>query len=121
MWFVNRTTDSGLRTTLGKAVAALADERDVDRHDLVEAIDGFEFAVRAHESPARKVLAGEADAGLGLRSTVEALGTVFVPCGAERVRVFAAEGRRGKPGVRRLEQAFEEADDDLDSLPGYGR
>ena len=119
--FVNRTTDSGLRTTLGNAVAALADERDVDRHDLVEAIDGFEFAVRAHESPARKVLAGEADAGLGLRSTAEALGTGFVPCGTERVRAFAAKERREKPGVRRLERAVENADDVLDSLPGYGR
>ena len=119
--FVNRTTDSGLRTTLGNAVAALADERGVDRHDLVEAIDGFEFAVRAHESPARKVLAGKADAGLGLRSTAEALGMGFVPCGEERVRVFAAEGRREKPGVRRLERAIEEADDVLGTLPGYGR
>ena len=121
MRFVNRTTDSGLRTTLGNAVAALADDRGVDRHDLVEAIDGFEFAVRAHESPARKVLAGKADAGLGLRSTAEALGTGFVPCGTERVRVFAAEERREKPGVRRLQRAIEEADDLLDSLPGYGR
>ncbi|PSQ16189.1 molybdopterin biosynthesis protein, partial [Halobacteriales archaeon QS_7_69_60] len=119
--FVNRTTDSGLRTTLGNAVAALADERGVDRHDLVEAIDGFEFAVRAHESPAQKVLAGKADAGLGLRSTAEALGTGFVPCGTERVRAFAAEERREKPGVRRLERAIEDADDVLDSLPGYGR
>ena len=53
--------------------------------------------------------------------TGEALGTEFVPCGAERVRVFAAEGRREKQGVRRLERAIEEADDVLDSLPGYGR
>ena len=119
--FVNRTTDSGLRTTLGNAVAALADERGVERRDLVEAIDGFEVAVRAHESPARNVLAGEADAGLGLRSTAEALRTGFVPCGTERVRVFGAEGRREKPGVRRLERAIEEADDVLGTLPGYGR
>ena len=84
-----------------------------------EAIDGFEFAVRAHESPARKVLAGEADAGLGLRSTAEQLGMGFVGCGEETVRVFAAEGRREKPGVRRLERAIENADDVLDSLPGY--
>jgi len=111
--FVNRTTDSGLRTTdsglrmtLGNAVAALADDRGAERHDLVEVIDGFEFAVRAHESPARKVLAGEADAGLGLRSTAEALGTGFVPCGEERVRAFAAEERREKPGVRQLERAY---------------
>ncbi|MFW5963944.1 MAG: molybdopterin biosynthesis protein, partial [Natronomonas sp.] len=85
--FVNRTTDSGLRTTLGNAVADLAGERGVDRHDLVEAIDGFEFAVRAHESPARKVLAGKADAGLGLAATADALGMGFVPCGTETVRV----------------------------------
>ncbi|PSP77991.1 molybdopterin biosynthesis protein [Halobacteriales archaeon QS_4_69_225] len=119
--FVNRTTDSGLRTTLGATVAALADDRGAERHDLVEAIDGFEFAVRAHESPARKVLAGAADAGLGLRATAERLGTGFVPCGEERVRVLAAEGRADKPGVRRLERAVEDADDVLGSLPGYGR
>ncbi|PSQ33653.1 molybdopterin biosynthesis protein [Halobacteriales archaeon SW_12_69_24] len=119
--FVNRTTDAGLRGTLGDALAELAEDRGVDRHDLVGAIDGFEVAVRAHESPARKVQAGAAEAGLGLRSTAEALGTGFVPCGAERVRVFAAEGRREKPGVRQLERAIEEADDVLDSLPGYGR
>ena len=119
--FVNRTTDSGLRTTLGTAVAALADDRGAERHDLVEAVDGFEFAVRAHESPARKVLAGAADAGLGLRSTAEQLGMGFVPCGEERVRAFAAEERREKPGVRRLERAIKDADDVLGSLPGYGR
>ena len=71
--------------------------------------------------PDRKVLAGKADAGLGLRPTAEQLGMGFVPCGEERIRVFAAEGRREKPGVRRLERAIEEADDVLDSLPGYGR
>ena len=67
------------------------------------------------------MLAGEADAGLGLRSTAEALGTRFVPCGEERVRAFAAEERREKPGVRRLERAIEDADDVLGSLPGYDR
>ena len=67
------------------------------------------------------MLAGKADAGLGLRPTVEALGTGFVPCGTERVRVFAAEERREKPGVRRLERAIEDADDVLGTLPGYGR
>ncbi|PSP41375.1 molybdopterin biosynthesis protein [Halobacteriales archaeon QH_10_70_21] len=117
--FVNRTTDSGLRTTLGNAVAALADERGVDRHDLVEAIDGFEFAVRAHESPARKVLAGTADAGLGLRATAESLGMGFVPCGEERVRVFAAEDRAEKPGVRRLEAAISSMGAVADELAGY--
>ncbi|WP_336135891.1 molybdopterin biosynthesis protein [Natronomonas amylolytica] len=117
--FVNRTTDAGLRTTLGNAVADLADERGVDRHDLVEAIDGFDFAVRAHESPARKVLAGKADAGLGLRATAERLGMGFVSCGEEAVRVFAAEDRADKPGVRSLADAVDGAESVLADLPGY--
>ncbi|MEF8914827.1 molybdopterin biosynthesis protein [Natronomonas sp.] len=117
--FVNRTADAGLRTTLGNAVADLADERGVDRHDIVEAIDGFDFAVRAHESPARKVLAGKADAGLGLRATAEGLGMGFVSCGEEAVRVFAAEDRADKPGVRSLADAVEGAGSVLADLPGY--
>ncbi|QLD84258.1 molybdopterin biosynthesis protein [Natronomonas halophila] len=117
--FVNRTTDAGLRTTLGNAVAELADERGVDRHDLVEAIDGFDFAVRAHESPARKVLAGKADAGLGLRATAERLGMDFVLCGEETVRVFAADERADKPGVQSLADAIADAESVFADLPGY--
>jgi putative molybdopterin biosynthesis protein len=117
--FVNRTTDAGLRTTLGSAVAELADERGVDRHDVVEAIDGFDFAVRAHESPARKVLAGKADAGLGLRATAERLGMGFVSCGEEAVRVFAADERAEKPGVQSLADAIADADSVFAGLPGY--
>jgi len=117
--FVNRTTDSGLRTTLGEALGPLADERGVDRHDLVDAIDGFEVAVRAHESPARKVLAGRADAGLGLRATAGSLDMAFVACGWEPVRVLAAADRREKPGVAALATAVRESDAVLDSLAGY--
>ncbi|QLD90720.1 molybdopterin biosynthesis protein [Natronomonas salina] len=118
--FVNRTTDAGLRTTLDDAVAALADDRGVDRHELVEAVDGYEFAVRAHESPARKVLSGSADAGLGLRVTADRLGMDFVPCGDEPVRVLASDDRLEKRGVQRLRDAVVDAADVLDDLPGYG-
>jgi putative molybdopterin biosynthesis protein len=119
--FVNRTTGSGLRTSLGDAVADLAAERGTDRHDLVEAIDGFELAVRAHESPARKVLAGDADAGLGLRATADRLGAGFVPVGTETVRVVGNPDRAGKPGAAALGAAIAEMDDLLAELPGYGR
>jgi putative molybdopterin biosynthesis protein len=117
--FVNRTTDSGLRTSLGEAVASLADERAVDRHDLVSAIDGFQLSVRAHESPARKVLAGEADAGLGLRATADRLETGFVSLGTQRVRVLGNPDRIAKPGVERLSALLdggleERADADAD-------
>ena len=119
--FVNRTTDSGLRTSLSNTLAALADERGVDRHDLVEAVDGFDRAVRAHESPARRVLAGKADAGLGLRATAEKLGLGLVPVGTETVRVLAAPERIDKPGVQRLREAVAEGRDVFDALPGYAR
>jgi putative molybdopterin biosynthesis protein len=119
--FVNRTTNAGLRTSLSNALAALAEERGADRHDLVEAIDGFDRAVRAHESPARRVLAGKADVGLGLRATADRLDLGFVPVGEETVRVLAAPDRREKPAVRALAAAIDDAGDVLDALPGYGR
>jgi putative molybdopterin biosynthesis protein len=119
--FVNRTSASGLRTTLGNALADLAETRGLDRHELVEAIDGFEAGVRAHESPARRVLAGQADVGLGLRATAERLGLGFVTCGEERVRVLAATDRAEKPGVQALSAAIADGDRTLGSLPGYSR
>jgi putative molybdopterin biosynthesis protein len=116
---VNRTTDSGLRTSLGDAVAALADERGVDRHDVVDAIDGFELAVRAHESPARKVLAGQADAGLGLRATADRLDAGFVSLGEQLVQVHADPDRVEKPGVTALAAVLDDVDSLVDDLAGY--
>jgi molybdenum cofactor synthesis domain-containing protein len=117
--FVNRTTASGLRGSLGAAIAALADDRGVDRHALVDRIDGFERATRAHESPARRVREGDADAGLGLRASADRLDTGFVPVDAEPVRVLAAPRRTDKPGVEALADTLETAGDVLDGLPGY--
>jgi molybdenum cofactor synthesis domain-containing protein len=118
--FVNRTTDSGLRTSLSNALADLAAERGVDRHDLVEAIDGFDRAVRAHESPARRVLEGKADAGLGLRATAAKLDLGFVPVGTETVRVLANPDRVEKPGVERLRAVVRDGGADvLTDLAGY--
>ncbi|MFB6303771.1 MAG: molybdopterin biosynthesis protein [Haloferacaceae archaeon] len=119
--FVNRGPDSGLRAALDGAVAALADDRGVDDRDLTDAVRGYDLTLRAHESPARKVVAGEADAGLGLRATATKLGAGFVPLGTQRVRVRAAPARAGKPGVERLADAVGDADDVLDDLDGYGR
>ncbi|NHN59647.1 MULTISPECIES: molybdopterin biosynthesis protein [Halorussus] len=120
--FVNRGSDSGLRTSLGDAVAALAEERGTTRRELTGAIDGFELAAKAHESPARKVGAGQADAGLGLRATAEKLGLGFVPVGTETVRVLANPDREEKPGVRDLSAALDDRlDDVLAELPGFGR
>ncbi|MFO7927453.1 MAG: molybdopterin biosynthesis protein [Halobacteriota archaeon] len=119
--FVNRTTDSGLRSTLEAALDDLASERDVDRRGLTDAIDGFDLAVRAHESPARKVRVGDADVGLGLRATADALGMGFVHCGTERVSVVADETRADKDGVERLAAAIDGNESIFESLAGYRR
>ena len=116
---VNRPTASGLRTSLGNALADLADERGVDRHELVDAIDGFDLALEAHESPARRVAAGGADAGLGLRATAEKLGCGFVPIGEEQVRVLAAADRIEKPGVEALGRELDDLDELCTDLPGF--
>ncbi len=105
--FINRGTDSGLRMTFGNAVADLAEARDTTRRELVESIDGFELTVKAHESPARKVAAGAADAGLGLRSTAEKLDLGFVPLGEEPVRILANPNREEKEGVKELAAALD--------------
>ncbi|WP_435062607.1 molybdopterin biosynthesis protein [Halobaculum sp. EA56] len=119
--FVNRDSDAGLRTTLANALADLADERGTTRREVTEAVDGFDRAVRAHESPARRVLAGDADVGLGLRATAERLGTGFVPLGTQPVRIHVNPARVDKPGVRRLREAVAEGDDVFAALAGYGR
>ena len=117
--FVNRGTDSGLRTSLASAAAELADERGVDRHDVTGAIHGWDLTARAFESPARSVAAGDADAGLGLRATAAKLDLEFVSLGSQRVRVLANPDRVEKPGVERLGSEVRDLDDALADLAGF--
>jgi putative molybdopterin biosynthesis protein len=121
MRFVNRPTDSGLRTALAESLAALADERQVARHEVTDAIDGFDLTARAVESPARKVAAGTAEAGLSLRATAAKLDLGFVPVGVQDVGVYVAPARREKPGVEALTRVVRESGPLLSSLPGYAR
>jgi molybdate-binding protein len=117
--FVNRGTDSGLRTSLANALAELADERGVDRHEVTDAVRGWDLTARAFESPARSVAAGDADAGLGLRATAAKLGLGFVPVGTEQVRVLANPDRTDKPAVERLGAELEDVDDVVTDLDGF--
>ncbi|WP_049934100.1 molybdopterin biosynthesis protein [Halarchaeum acidiphilum] len=109
--FVNRTTASGLRATLDAAL----DETDGGS----ERIRGYERTVRAHESPARRVRAGDADVGLGLRASAAKLDLGFVPLGEERVRVLANPERVAKAGVGELERALDGIAGVVTDLPGY--
>ncbi|MFD1527078.1 substrate-binding domain-containing protein, partial [Halolamina salina] len=90
-----------------------------DAADLQSAIDGYGFTLKAHESPARRVLAGKADAGLGLRATAEKLGLGFVPVDSQTVRVRANPERVEKQGVRDLEAVLSGVDEVLAELPGF--
>jgi putative molybdopterin biosynthesis protein len=117
--FVNRDRAAGLRSTFDAALDELAVERGESRAALADRIDGYDLTVKAHESPARAVLAGKADAGLGLRTTAEALGLDFVSLGHERVVVHAAPDRSDKPAVSELVDALADSDDELTALPGY--
>ena len=110
--FVNRGTESGLRTSLSNALADLAERRGVDRRAVTESIAGFDLAARAFESPARSVAAGDADAGLGLAATAAKLGLGFVSVGVQTVRVLANSDRTGKASVQELEGLL----DDLTSV-----
>ena len=119
--FVNRSTDSGLRRSLDGALDALADERSTSRRELTEGIAGYDLTVRAFESPARKVIAGDADVGLGLRETAARLDCGFVSLGEQSVVVRAAPDRADRDAVAELATALDDLADLLDGLAGYSR
>ncbi|WP_262180977.1 molybdopterin biosynthesis protein [Haloarcula laminariae] len=117
--FVNRDGGSGLRHSLDAQLTQLADERGVSPGEVTDAIDGYDLTVGATESPARTVAAGEADAGLALRTTAASLGLQFVPLGTERVRVLANPDRTGKESVERLAGLLGDLGDLAASLDGF--
>ncbi|WP_050034236.1 molybdopterin biosynthesis protein [Halorubrum halophilum] len=119
--FVNRPTDSGIRRSFDGALDELAADRDASRANLADRIDGYELTVRAFESPVRKVLAGDADAGLGLRETAERLSCEFVSLGEQAVAVRAAPDRVERDAVAELADALDDPTDLLAGLAGYSR
>ncbi|MDY6819919.1 MAG: molybdopterin biosynthesis protein [Halobacteriales archaeon] len=116
--FVNRETNSGLRRSLDRTLADLATERDTDRETLTAAIDGYELTTKAHESPARRVLAGKADVGVGLRATATKLGLGFVSLGDQRVELRANPERTGKPSIHTLDDLLDDFDAIVTDLDG---
>lgn len=119
--FVNRTQASGMHGSLVKALGEVAEDRDMEQATVMESIRGFDRGLRGHESPARRVLAGEADVGVALRTTAVTLDLGFVPVGKETVSVLAAQNRGEKRGVEQLETALSGIDDILDDVPGFER
>ncbi len=116
--FVNRDSASGLRRSFDDAVDALGEERGVGRAELIDAIDGYELTAKAHESPARKVLASDADAGLGLRATAAKLDLGFVSLGTESVRVLVNPDRREKDSIGSLAEVLSDLGALTDGMAG---
>ena len=108
--FVNLDGGTGLRASFDEALDTLADERDSSRHELVEDVVGYELTASGYESPARSVAAGDADAGLGLRSTAATLELGFVPVGRQTIRLLANTDRVDKPAVEALASRIEALD-----------
>ena len=122
--FRNRPSVSGLRRSLDAALDDLAAERGAARSDLADRVDGYERTVNGVESPARAVLAGDADAGLGLRETAARLGCGFVSVGVQPVAVRAAPDRADRGPVAALSAELSGdggLDAVLDGLPGFSR
>ncbi|MBP1988294.1 molybdopterin biosynthesis protein [Halolamina salifodinae] len=117
--FVNLDTATGLRASADAELERLAAARDTDAAALQNAIDGYGFTLKAHESPARRVLAGEFDAGLGLRATAEKLGLGFVPVDSQTVRVRANPERVEKQGMKDLKAVLSGMEEVLADLPGF--
>jgi len=117
--FVNLDSGTGLRSSLDATLDALAADRGVDRHDLTDAIRGYELTASGYERPARAVAAGDADAGLGLRATAETLDLGFVALGTQSVRLLGNPDRVEKDGVTALRDALDAVD--ASSFPGFER
>ncbi len=109
-----RSTDSSLRASLDDRMEEFADERGADPRELRESIAGYDLGLAGVESPARRVIDGEADAGLGLADTAARLDCGFVSLGHERLRLAADPDRRAKPGVEALEETIRASDLPID-------
>lgn len=115
----NRAAGSGLRAALDATIEELAAERGAIVADLEAALEGYGVGLFGHESPARRVLDGDADAGLGLEATARRLDLDFVPLGTQRVVLYVNPDREETDGVAALETALEDLDAVLEPLAGY--
>jgi len=117
--FVNRRTDSGLRRELDATIDSLADDRNVSREKLTQSIQGYERGAKGVESPARAIIQGNADTGLGLRITATERDLEFISLGTQQVSVEANPNRIEKSGVEELSDHLDSDTVNIDSHHGY--
>jgi putative molybdopterin biosynthesis protein len=107
--FANLDEDVWLRDAFETALT----DAGVDGED----IEGYHRELPGLESAARSVASGRADAGLALCRTADSLDVSFVGLGEQDVSLVAAQDRREKDGLVRLEAAIDEFE--FDDVVGY--
>ncbi len=117
--FVNRFHGAGIRASFETSLTEYGEKQGMSREAVEDCIVGFENGVKGHASPARKVMEGEVEAGLGLRVTAESLGLEFISLGYEPVRIVGNPDRQGKQGVQELMGVLEEIDQIVQEHAGY--
>lgn len=100
--FYNVPRDTALRQTFDAALDEMRPAASPANRG--EEISGYDRTVSGIRSPARRVAAGEADVGLGVRASTADLDVDFVPVGKEVLTVLANPDRAEKSGLQRLRE-----------------
>ena len=75
---VNRTRGSGTRTLFDMALKRLAEEQGTPVEKLEESIGGYDVEAKTHSAVAAAILAGKADAGIGIKTVADQNGLDFI-------------------------------------------
>ena len=111
---------TALRAELDGLLDQMAEDRDIARTALIESLPGYELGRPGIESAVRRIIAGDAGAGLALESTARDLSVEFLPCGRQSVRLVARPERREKAGIAQLEAGVKRTlPTILRETPGY--
>lgn len=76
---VNRTKGSGTRTLFDMELRKLAAQNGLSMENLVESIKGYDVEAKTHSAVAAAIIAGKADAGLGIKTVAVQNGLGFIP------------------------------------------
>ncbi len=76
---VNRTKGSGTRTLFDMALRKLATEKGMALEALIESVKGYDVEAKTHSAIAAAIIAGKADAGVGIKTVADQNGLGFIP------------------------------------------
>lgn len=97
---VNRTKGSGTRTLFDMELRRVATGRGIPLEKLVEAVRGYDVEAKTHSAVAAAIIAGKADAGLGIKTVAVQNGLDFIPLRAEEYDFVVRKEVLDRPAVR---------------------